>query len=255
MDLACIGDSGTRSGRRDNDVFPPEALDDIATAIELIRSRYGIDDIALAGLCSGASHALRAAVAGLPVRRILMINPQVYSWGDDGVTLDELQRLSEAARNPGVYRKKVFSAAYWQRLVTGKVRIWRIPRVYVDRTLLALKSSLRNVARTLGIRLSNDLGRELEEVVGRGVRVVFLFARGEPGLDLLKIQAGSSIRRLGEHCRVHIVDHADHTFSRSGTSAILKTVLSDELFAPLRPRTGVVSVPAAGANSPASLGS
>ena len=61
--------------------------------------------------------------------------------------------------------------------------------------------------------------------------MVFVFARGEPGLDLLKIEAGSMMRRLGERCRIVIVDSADHTFSRSGPREVLENVLSEELYA------------------------
>ena len=64
-----------------------------------------------------------------------------------------------------------------------------------------------------------------------GIRVVFVFARGEPGLDLLKIEAGSRMRRLGERCRIVIIDSADHTFSRSGPREVLENVLSEELYA------------------------
>jgi pimeloyl-ACP methyl ester carboxylesterase len=229
MDLAGIGDSSKRPGNADDDVFPTEALDDIKAAIDFLRSRYNIQEITLAGLCSGAYHALRAAAAGLAVSRILMINPQNYFW-KKGMTLNDLQ-LAEVVRNPGVYRHQVVSAAAWKRLLTGQVNVWRIANIYVQRFFLALESALRDVARRLRIRLPHDLGWELEEIGSRGVRMVFVFARGEPGIDLLKIEGGSSVKRLGERCRVHIVDSGDHIFSHSNPRAVLENILSDELFA------------------------
>jgi hypothetical protein len=36
---------------------------------------------------------------------------------------------------------------------------------------------------------------------------------------------------LGERCQVHIIDGADHTFSRGSSRAVLEEILSDELFA------------------------
>jgi hypothetical protein len=63
------------------------------------------------------------------------------------------------------------------------------------------------------------------------VRIVFVFARGEPGIDLLKLQGGSVVERLGDRCRVHIVDSGDHTFSESGPKLKMEEVLSMELFA------------------------
>ena len=229
MDLGGIGDSGTRAGRTDDDVFPQEALADIASGIEYLRSSHGTSDIALAGLCSGAYHALRAAVALLPVNCILMVNPQNYFWRQ-GETLEGLQ-LAEVAHNPGLYRQRLFSSAAWKRMVTGRVNVLRIGKIYLQRPLLAAESKLRNLARRLHIRLPKDLGTELEQVVSRGVRVVFVFARGEPGISLLKLQAGSAVERLAERCRVHTINSGDHVFTRSGPRAIMEKIVSDELFA------------------------
>jgi alpha-beta hydrolase superfamily lysophospholipase len=229
MDLAGVGDSGTRPGHAADDVFPQEALDDIRAAIEFLRNTYGIRDVTLAGLCSGAYHALRAAVAGLPVNRILMVNPQNYFW-KPGETLQGLQ-LVEVVRNPGVYREQVFSVAAWKRMVTGRVNILRIARIYLQRPLMAAESTLRDIARRLHMRLPNDLGTELEEVVARGIRVVFVFARGEPGIDLLKLQAGTSVKRLAERCRIHTINGGDHVFTRSGPRAMMEKIVSDELCA------------------------
>jgi hypothetical protein len=63
------------------------------------------------------------------------------------------------------------------------------------------------------------------------VRVVFVFAHGEPGLELLKLKAGASVNRLGSRCRLRIIERADHVFSHSGPRATLEDVLSEELFA------------------------
>ena len=229
MDLAGLGDSGTRSGQQDNEVFPAAALDDIRAAVELLRSSYGAIDITLFGLCSGAYHALRAAAAGVPVNRILMVNPQNYFW-KEGMTLDDLQ-LAEVVHNPRLYPRRLLSGVAWKRLLGGKVNVLRIAKIYFYRPLLALESSLRDMARGLRIRLPNDLGWELEEIYRRGVRIVFVFASGEPGIDLLKLEGGSSVKRLGDCFRIHIVEGGDHVFSQSGPRAIMKKIVSDELFA------------------------
>jgi pimeloyl-ACP methyl ester carboxylesterase len=229
MDLAGLGDSRTHSGQTNNDVFPETALDDIRAALQLLRDRYAVADVTLFGLCSGAYHALRAAAAGLAANRILMVNPQNYFW-KTGMRLGDLQ-AAEVVRNPVLYRQRLSSWAAWKRLMSGKVGIVRIAKIYMVRPLLAIGSALRDAARWSGIRLKYDLGRELEEIDARGVKIVFVFARDEPGIDLLKIEAGSSLRRLGEQCRVRIIEDADHIFSQSGPRATLQDILSEELFA------------------------
>lgn len=229
MDLGGVGDSGTRPGHIDDDVFPQEALDDISAAIEFLRSTYGIRDVTLAGLCSGAYHALRAAVAGLSVNRILMVNPQNYFWRP-GETLQGLQQ-AEVVHNPGIYRERMFSLAAWKKFFRGQVNIVRIVKIYLQHPLLVAESRLRDVARHLHIRLPNDLGRELEEVIARGVRVSFVFAQGEPGIELLKVQAGNSVKRLAGRCHIRTLKSGDHVFTRSDARAIMEKVVSDELFA------------------------
>jgi alpha-beta hydrolase superfamily lysophospholipase len=230
LDLAGLGDSATRPGRPDNEVFPPAAIDDIRAAIEFLRSRYGTTDFTLGGLCSGAYHSLRAAVAALPVNRILLVNPMNFLWSES-LTADNLQLEIDVARNVGFYRDRALSAAIWKRIFTGKLNLRRIVRIMTQRPLLVLMSSVRDLARLFRIHLPADLGWELQQLGARGVKMIFVFARGEPGIDVLKLQAGSSIKRLGGLCCIHIIDSADHIFSRSAARGLLERILTDELFA------------------------
>jgi alpha-beta hydrolase superfamily lysophospholipase len=229
MDLAGLGDSGTLSEQAEDDAFPPSALEDIREAIAFMCGRYAVGDITLVGLCAGAYHALRAAVERLPVNRILMVNPQNY-FPEPRNAENDLP-AADIVRNRGVYRERVFSTRAWKRLISSDVSIRRIIRIYIRSTLMVVESTIRDLARRLDIRLRQDLGRDLEEVVARGVRVVFVFARGEPGIDLLRIQGGSSVKGLGEDCRVIIINSGDHTFSHSSARTALENVLSEELFA------------------------
>jgi alpha-beta hydrolase superfamily lysophospholipase len=230
MDLGGLGDSATRPGRRNDEVFPPAAVEDMRVAVDFVRSRYGVRDVTLAGLCSAAYHTLQGAIAGLPVNRILMVNPQNFSW-KEGMELGDLQ-LVDVVREMRGYRERLLSLTTWERLLRGEIDVAAVARVYLHRVRIAVESAARDAARLLHIRLPRDLGRDLQRLVARGVKVVFIFARGEPGLELLRIQAGSAIRRLGDRCRVYILDSADHTFTWSGPRARMEQILSDELFAP-----------------------
>ena len=102
MDLAGLGDSNTRPGRPDNEVFPPAAVDDIRAARQWMQARYGNHDLSLVGLCSGAFHAMQAAFAALPVKRTIMVNPETYFWSEDKSIYDrqtvELVRQRDTPR-------------------------------------------------------------------------------------------------------------------------------------------------------------
>ena len=67
VDLPGVGASPALPGRPDNVVYAPNAVEHVYTAAEFMRSQYGIGTLTLAGVCSGAYHALRAAASGLAV--------------------------------------------------------------------------------------------------------------------------------------------------------------------------------------------
>jgi pimeloyl-ACP methyl ester carboxylesterase len=228
MDLSGLGDSATRPGRPDNEVFPPAALDDIRSAIEFVKTGYGIDKVTLCGFCSGAYHALRAAAAQLPVSCLLLVNPEHFFW-KEGTHIDALVPV-EVVKRTRDHRERIFSLAAWKRLLTGQINIWRLVRIYFYRPLLAVESGVRDLARRLHVRLPGDLGWELEDIAARGTRLVFVFARGDAGIDLLRIQGGLSLSRLKDRCHVHIIDGADHIFSQAASRTALENLLTRELF-------------------------
>jgi alpha-beta hydrolase superfamily lysophospholipase len=230
LDLAGLGDSGSRNRPEDNKVFPKAALVDVKSAIEYMNGTYHPRDITLGGLCSGAYHSFRAATAGQPVNRVLAVNPMNFYW-DDGMTAENLQESVDVARNLKFYYERLLSPRIWKRIFMGTINPWRIVRIFLHRPLLAMECRVRNVARKLRIRLPRDLGWELQDLVARGIRTVFVFSKGEPGIDLLRIQAGSTVDRPAKPCVVHIIDSADHIFSQCEGRAALERILTDELLA------------------------
>jgi alpha-beta hydrolase superfamily lysophospholipase len=229
IDLSGLGDSRARPGQPENEVFPSDAVADIRSAVEHLRGRYGVGDVTLLGLCSGAYHALRAAGEGLAVRRILMVNPENFFW-EEGMSVRDLQP-ADVLQETGDYRKRALSPENWRRLLKGQIDVTFILKVILRRLLIVVDSAARRLARLAGVRLEHDLGRELERIVAGGVRIVMVFAPGEAGFEVLKIQAGAALKRLGDRLAIRVVAGGDHTFSRSGPRKVLESVLSEELFA------------------------
>jgi alpha-beta hydrolase superfamily lysophospholipase len=229
MDLAGLGDSATRAGCAANQVFPAAAMHDIGAAIELMRSRYGGCPVTLGGLCSGAYHAFRAAADGLEVARIILVNQRDFFWRAD--LNGNYLRFEQAITAPGIYRGRALSLASWKKLLRGQVQVGHIAAVFARRACLALAAALRELGRALHLRLPRDLGWELQRIVRRGVQPIFIFSRGDAGLRLLQMQAGSALPRLGERCRVRIIDGSDHTFTTADARARLQQVLTEELCA------------------------
>jgi len=235
LDLGGLGDSATCQGGKDDDVFPPAAVEEIRVAMDYLRTQYGAEQFTLAGVCSGAYHVLRAAAAKLPVSLMLMINPQNYFW-NEGMHIDEVQ-LVEVVRYPTAYLHRIFSRAAWKKLFTGGVSIPRVTQIYLQRLYLAIESTVRDLARGLGIRLPQDLGSDLQAIAADGICMSFIFARNEPGVDLLHLQAGSAVKRLGDRCRIHILNGGDHIFSQKIHRAALEDLVTSELLSRHAPAT------------------
>jgi alpha/beta superfamily hydrolase len=229
MDLSGLGDSAAQPGQPVNELFPIGAIEDIRVAVDFIRRQHAVSDVTLTGICSGASHAVRAGMAGVQVNRLLLINPLIFFWRD-GVNVNDVQPW-EVVHKPAAYLGRALSIEAWRRLLFGDVSIWRVARIYLHRPMLALQSHFRNVARAVHIRLKDDLDWELKDLKARGVRVVFVFSRGDAGMSLLQVQSGLSAKELGTHYRIRTIDGADHEFTRSGPRMALEQVLSEELFA------------------------
>ena len=230
LDISGLGDSAPQPGRPVNDMFPSGAVEDILMAVDTMRTRYNVRDVTLMGVCSGASHAVRAAMSGIAVDRLLLINPLIFFWKDT-VDVAEVQPW-EVVHKPGAYLGQVLSLAAWRRLLFGDVSIWRVARIYLHRPLLAARSALWNLARGLHIRLKDDLRFELNTLKSRGVRIVFVFSQGDAGMRLLQLQTGLSEEDLGRRYCLRSVDGADHEFTRSGARAALAQTLSEELYVP-----------------------
>jgi alpha-beta hydrolase superfamily lysophospholipase len=227
FDLAGLGDSATRAGQETNQVYPADALEDVRRAIDFVMHRRPTRHVTLAGVCAGAYHGLRAAISGLPVNTVLCVNPLTFNW-KQGSKLEDLQ-ISEVVRNPGVYARNALSARHWAKLARGQVNLWRAVMVFLRRSWLSFEATLRDLCRRLHIHLPNDLGWNLQAVTARGVRVVFFFARQDAGLELLRLEAGSTLKKLGARCPVHVIEGADHIFSQRQTRSQLIELLNAEL--------------------------
>jgi alpha-beta hydrolase superfamily lysophospholipase len=228
LDVRGLGDSPLESGGPDCEVYPENAVDDVRAAVEYLQSHYGVNNVTLAGLCSGAFHALRAAIAHVAVNRIIMVNPLNFFW-NEGRTQSDLLQLG-FVHNPRMYLQQNIPTKFWRRLFSGQVNVSRLLKIYTKHGSVLARWVIRDLARALRVAVPRDLGTDLEAVASRGIDIVFLFARGEPGIALLRHQAGSSVRRLGDRCRIRQIDGADHIFSQSEPRAQLELLIGNELF-------------------------
>lgn len=225
LDLPGLGDSPARPGEPDNVVYAPNALDAVAVAVDWMRARPQADGCRLVGLCSGAYHAFKAAVAGLPVEGIVAINPLTFFWHRDDADSPDAQhrmiadavRLKRAASKPGA----------WRRVVRGEVPVSDIVSIVARRAGGSLSKLRRTLALSVGRPIGDDLEAELLSAARRGVQMHFVFASNEPGLALLHFGGGATVRRLMASGLLTIADvlDSDHTFTQRAARERLMPVV------------------------------
>jgi peptidoglycan/LPS O-acetylase OafA/YrhL/alpha-beta hydrolase superfamily lysophospholipase len=224
-DLSGVGDSAPREGETENIVYHGRAVGDAAVAVRWAQDA-GAKEIVVAGVCSGAYHALRAALDGSPIDTIVVINPLTFHYVP-GAPLDiaGFRIAADAAR----YRKSMTSGASWRKLLRGEVKLSRVATVLWHRARARLIGPARNILRALHFPLRDDLGSELRTLARRGVAIRFVFAGEEPGHAMLLDEGGPVVDQLSARGQLAIqkIEGADHTFTARWThSRLLDAVRS-----------------------------
>jgi len=228
MDIAGLGDSPPRAGEAENIVYSRHALEDVREAIDYLRTGWKTVDVQAVGLCSGAYHAFKAAVAGLAVTGVVLINPLTFFW-KDGMSLafPEHRVAADIVR----YRQNVFRLGPWLKMLRGQVNLWELSQVLVRRLWTLALQPLRSIARKLRIPLQDDLPSELNAIARMGIRLRFVFAEDDPGQELLSTLGGKVGRRLQERgsIAVETIGGADHTFTDRSRRTLLVAALDRAL--------------------------
>lgn len=216
LDLAGLGDSEPREGCPVNQTYPVEAMADVAAAIGYLRTVHGARQVHACGLCAGAYHGLKAARDGLPLASLMLINPLIY-FNAEGLSLEASAVMSAPKVHfaASAYRQSALSADKWLKLIKGQVHFGVMFQVLGRRAMMVVAARWRQVLRALHWPLTDDLVTTLRRLSAQGVRVHFLFAEGDPGLAMLKDDAGGALPKL---CRsgllgVDVFEHADHVFT------------------------------------------
>lgn len=230
IDISGIGDSPPRAGEPENIVYAEGAVSDVSRSIDYLRQQRRATRVLAAGLCSGAYHVLKAAVAGAPLERVAVVNPLTFHW-KPGMSLayPPFEVVSATAQ----YRRSLLQSQKLKKLFTGQVNLKAATHIVARRMGLWAAGLRRNLARSIGWPLSEDLAAELNAVVERGVAMEFIFSSGDPGEMLLREGAGWTLGRLVRTGKIRIqrIDGPNHSFtpvwSQTSLSKALDVALLD----------------------------
>jgi hypothetical protein len=232
MDVSGIGDSRPPPGAPENIVYTDHATDDIAAGMRFLQGLPGVIEVHAIGLCSGGYNAFKAAVAGLPLAGVVLINPLTFFY-KPGMSLDPLAP-HEIAHDAQRYSRRLRSLDGWKKLVRGEVHLGRAAQVMSRLARNAAQARARGVARLLGVRLGDDLAFELESITKRKIALQFVFAGGDPGVRMLREQGGATAEKLRRRGQLGIqtIDGPNHTFTPLWSHAPLIAALAKLLDGP-----------------------
>lgn len=225
FDLPGIGDSDPHAGARPNVPYPDTAVADIQSLSTQLPAKINLEHTMLVGLCSGAYHALKTGLEA-SAGAVILINPLTFYYSSEqSLDYPDHRVLDDVNR----YRRSILQPQAWRKLITGQVDVPRLMTVLLKQAGAQLDSRRRDLARALGIKVHQDLGSDLNAIANRGTRLHFIFSRGDPGLDLLKMQGGAAVEQLvGSHrLSVDVIEGGDHTFTARAPRTLLQDLLTE----------------------------
>lgn len=202
FDLGELVTSRARRPDEQSDPNPETTLADVAACVTWVCDHRPDVSISIADLCSEDQTALRAAM-DLPssaIDHVVSINPLSLQIAGDAIC----------------HGRTVVDGTPWQRLDSGEPYVRSILKSLSQRVTLLTVSSLRYIEDVLGVRSHTTLRDNLRKIIAQDRSIDLVFSPEDPGRELLTRQAGLLVKQLqrdGE-LSMHVVDSADHTFSR-----------------------------------------
>lgn len=225
-DLRALGDSVVGRPPDENHPYPRTVQDDVRELLAYLGQR-GVERVVLGGICSGAYGAFHAGleIDDPTLTSLLLINPLTFYW-KPGMTLD-MPSAERLARDETQYGASIRDPRRWVKMLTGKADTKNIVRFVFSYSASRIAREAVDVLEALRLRAPRPLVRDLRRIAARSRPIDFVFSSTDPGLGLLRAGAGRFVDRLARAGRlsIHVVDGADHTFSRSAWRVALRDVV------------------------------
>ncbi|SAK91637.1 alpha/beta hydrolase [Caballeronia fortuita] len=221
------GDSPAAPGEVQSDtafgrIYNPIATEDTAAAARWL-SRQGFRSIFSFGVCSGAYHALKAALVEDAINGVVTVNLPTFKRPAD-VAPDGLR---QSTRNSMAgYAFSMLDPQKWKAILRGEKQLTRVLRFVLD--YMATRARSR-VVDMLGLdRLSSTppaLATEPAPIMraldAKGVKTVLVYGAYDAGMDLIAAHFGRQGARLSRFpsVRMAVFPDLDHALFMSSGSA------------------------------------
>jgi hypothetical protein len=225
LDYAGLGDSIGPAGEEKmlSHVFAVDRAPDVSAAVDALQA-LGFNRFGIEGLCSGAFHAFRTAVAEPRIGAVLVVNLPFFALPGGSV----LGYLEQKGRSPGEYLGKLFRPRTWNTLVSGEVDYRGIFAGQLGHLRALAKNKALALARRLGLWREPSFAQEsLSALTRRGTRILFLFSPGEEAQGAFAQEFGPTGIGLAAHqgAAMKVVPGMDHDltapFARREAEALM----------------------------------
>jgi dienelactone hydrolase len=195
LDLEGLGDADGDAARFADvaELYVPELVAQVRSAIDVLEARSAVGNFALAGLCSGAYWSFHGALEDERVVAAFMLNPRTLFWD---ATLENVRYV----------RRGLLQPSSWRMVLRGDVRLSRVGRV----VRYAPRSMFRHlIARWRSHGERDELDVALDRLSSLNKHLVFVFSENEPLYEELQRQG-----RLGDRwpkVALELLPGRDHT--------------------------------------------
>jgi alpha/beta superfamily hydrolase len=188
FDFSGIGDSGSRT---DNLPFEISAVAETRQAMDYLETAENVHAFVLAGICSGADVAVRAACRDRRVVGVVAINGTFL----DALQSDFLREQIESGARGRYYRKHAFHLRTLVGFLIHQVRSFPPRRSPAGGPV--------------------DLSSNCRLLLERGVRLFLIYSEGSTARDAfhLTLEAGLKPWRASARLRIRQVENVDHVFT------------------------------------------
>lgn len=221
FDLSGIGDSGLSEKKDLGDGLVPG---EIRETLDMLSQRAGFSRYILAGICSGAEAAYKAAIDDSRITGLVLIDG-IYLPAEGMGGLYAAGRRRNAGR---YYRKHLFDVHRWKKLLSGKSALisrqsgrmlLRLAATPVRRVMAMIRKKIKG-RETVQVGRPVQVRRPVPEgywsmLAQRKVNTFLIFCEGGIALDIFELTLRRTLKKLEKAAcfRISLVKDVDHTFT------------------------------------------
>lgn len=215
FDLSNLGESTDSYDIDPPEEFPATAAIDINTVINYAHTKLGFKKIILCGISAGAHNVFHAALeaSSNEIKTLILINPDTFYWSPNHSA--HLENTTKTEVDQVYYQKQIFNLNKWLKLLSSPKKLLNTSLFLIRLVYKKMKKILVKLLRFINIRILSILEKDISKLGERGINIVLIYSKGDPGYNILMSQASYTLNQLKKDKRFSSIriNNGDHTFS------------------------------------------